>query len=208
MYRLGQCLSCYRPHMGNRCLWSIMCSPQLHDFQRFLASAYNLLHQWAGLAHCLNHPNETLLIDTSRYSGNTLLLVQQALHEQDRIGWDKAFRGYLSLTWGLLENPHDVPNPYNKNPQPSAWVISTSTSLEISVRPCGKPAARNSMIPITPLLQQPISMQKSLFAMLTPKIFSLPTASCSISLSRKSSNPDALLKQNFFAASAVLIAAS
>jgi hypothetical protein len=41
-----------------------------------------------------------------------------------------------------------------------------------------------------------------------PKIFSLPTASCSISLSRKSSNPDAQLKPNFFAAFAVLIAAS
>jgi hypothetical protein len=56
-------------------------------------------------------------------------LVQQALHEQDRIGWDKAFRGYLSLTWGLLETPHDVPNPYNKNPQPSAWVISRLSNL-------------------------------------------------------------------------------
>jgi hypothetical protein len=44
--------------------------------------------------------------------------------------------------------------------------------------------------------------------MLTPKIFSLPTASCSISLSRKSSNLDALLKPNFFVASAVLIVAS
>jgi hypothetical protein len=51
------------------------------------------------------------------------------LREQERIGWDKAFRGYLSLTWGLLENPHNVPNPYNKNPQPSAWVISTLRKL-------------------------------------------------------------------------------
>jgi hypothetical protein len=84
---------------------------------------------WAGLAHWLNHPNELLPIDTSRYSGNTQLLVQQALHEQERIGWDKAFRGYLSLTWGLLEKPHDAPNPYNKNPQPSAWVISTLSNL-------------------------------------------------------------------------------
>jgi hypothetical protein len=40
--------------------------------------------------------------------------------------------------------------------------------------------------------RQPISMQRLLFAMLTPKICSLPTASCPISLSRKSSNPDAL----------------
>ena len=84
---------------------------------------------WAGLAHWLNHPNEPLSIDTSRYSGDTQLLVQQALREQERIGWDKAFRGYLSLTWGLLENPHNVPNPYNKNPQPSAWVISTLSKL-------------------------------------------------------------------------------
>jgi hypothetical protein len=42
-----------------------------------------------------------------------------------------------------------------------------------------------------------------------PKAFLLVVvASCSISLFRKSSNPDALLKPNFFAASAVLIAAS
>jgi hypothetical protein len=53
---------------------------------------------WAGLAHWLNHPNEPLSIGTSRYSGTTQLLVQQALHEQERIGWDKLFRGYLSLT--------------------------------------------------------------------------------------------------------------
>jgi hypothetical protein len=84
---------------------------------------------WTGLAHWLNHLNEPLSIDTSRYTGDTQLLVQLALHEQERIGWDKAFRGYLSLTWGLLENPHDVPNPYNKNPQPSAWVISTLSNL-------------------------------------------------------------------------------
>ena len=68
-------------------------------------------------------------IYTSRYSGRTKLLVQQALHEQASIGWDKAFRGYLSLTWGLLENPHEVPTPYNKNPQASAWVISTLTNF-------------------------------------------------------------------------------
>jgi hypothetical protein len=74
---------------------------------------------WAGHAHWLNHPNEPLSIDTSRYSGNTQLMVQQALHEQERIGWDTAFRGYLSITWGLLKKNHDVPNPYNKNPQPS-----------------------------------------------------------------------------------------
>ena len=46
-------------------------------------------------------------------------------------GWDKAFRGYRSLTWwGLLENPHEVPTPYNKNPQASAWVIWRSPILE------------------------------------------------------------------------------
>jgi hypothetical protein len=66
---------------------------------------------------------------TSRYSRRTQLLVQQALDEQERIGWDKAFRGYLSLTWGLLETPHEVPNPYDKTPQPSAWVISTLTNI-------------------------------------------------------------------------------
>jgi hypothetical protein len=69
-----------------------------------------------------------LSIDTSRYSGRTKLLVQQALHEQEHIGWDKAFRGYLSLTWGLLEAPHEVPNPYNKTPQFGVWVISTLTN--------------------------------------------------------------------------------
>jgi hypothetical protein len=42
---------------------------------------------------------------------------------------DKAFRGYLSLTWGLLEAPHEVDNPYNKTPQPNAWVISMLTKL-------------------------------------------------------------------------------
>ena len=47
------------------------------------------------------------------------------LDEQERIGWDEDFRGYFSLTWGLLEAPHEVPNPYSKTPQPSAWVIST-----------------------------------------------------------------------------------
>jgi hypothetical protein len=41
----------------------------------------------------------------------------------------KAFRGYLSLTWGILEAPHEVPTPYNKTPQSSAWVISTLTNL-------------------------------------------------------------------------------
>ena len=91
------------------------------------------------------------------------------------IGWDKAYRGYLSLTCGLLETPHDVPNPYNKNPQPSAWAISTLSKLgNFSKAMCGKPAARNSMIPITPLLQQSILMQRSLIAMPTPEIFSLP----------------------------------
>ena len=84
---------------------------------------------WEGLKHWLSNPSEPLSIDTSRYSGRTKLLVQQALYEQERIGWDKAFRGYLSLMWGLLEAPHEVPNPYNKTPQSSAWVVSTLTNL-------------------------------------------------------------------------------
>jgi hypothetical protein len=82
-----------------------------------------------GFKHWLSNPSEPLSIDTSRYSGRTKLLVQQALYEQERIGWDKAFRGYLSLMWGLLEAPHEVPNPYNKTPQSSAWVVSTLTNL-------------------------------------------------------------------------------
>ena len=62
-------------------------------------------------------PLWALSIDTSRYSERTKLLVQQALDEQERIGWAKAFRGSLSLTWGLLEAPHkEVDNPYNKTP--------------------------------------------------------------------------------------------
>jgi hypothetical protein len=65
----------------------------------------------AGLAHWLNHLNEPLSIDTSQYSDDTQLLVQQALHEQERISRDKAFLGYLSLMGGLLEDPHDVSNP-------------------------------------------------------------------------------------------------
>jgi hypothetical protein len=84
---------------------------------------------WSGLQHWLSNPSIPLSMDTSRYSGRTKLLVQQALHEQAHIGWDKAFRGYLSLTWGLLEAPHEIPTPYNKNPQYSAWVISTLTNL-------------------------------------------------------------------------------
>jgi hypothetical protein len=86
---------------------------------------------WEGLTHWLSNPSAPLSIDTSRYSGRTKLLVQQALHEQEDIRWDKAFRGHLSVTWGLLEAPHEVPmhNPYNKTPQSSAWVISTLTYL-------------------------------------------------------------------------------
>ena len=75
------------------------------------------------------NPSEPLAIDTSRYSGRTKLLVQQALDEQERIVLVKPFRGYLSLRWGLLEVPHEVSNPYNKTPQPNAWVISTLTNL-------------------------------------------------------------------------------
>jgi hypothetical protein len=84
---------------------------------------------WSCLQHWLSNPSEPLSIDTSRYSGRTKLLAQQALHEQERIGREKAFRGYLSLTWGLHEAPHEVPNPYNKTPQPSEWVISTLANL-------------------------------------------------------------------------------
>ena len=36
---------------------------------------------WQGLTHWLHHPSEPLSIDTSRYSGRTKLLVQQALDE-------------------------------------------------------------------------------------------------------------------------------
>jgi hypothetical protein len=46
------------------------------------------------------------------------------------------------------------------------------------------------MIPITPLLQQPILMQRSLIVMPTPQ----DIIAGSINLSRKASNPDALLK--------------
>ena len=68
-------------------------------------------------------------METTIANQDNSTMYTQALREQERIGWDKAFRGYLSLTWGLLENPHNVPNPYNKNPQPSAWVISTLSKL-------------------------------------------------------------------------------
>jgi hypothetical protein len=84
---------------------------------------------WTGLKHWLSNPSEPLSIDTSRYSGRAKLLVQQVLHKQERIGWDKAFRGYLNLTWGLLLAPHEVPTPHNKTPQASAWVSSTLTNL-------------------------------------------------------------------------------
>ena len=82
-----------------------------------------------------------------------------------------------------------------------------SAILQTSARPCGKTAAQNSMIPITPLLQQPILMQRSLTAMPTPKIFLPPTASCSIALSRRSSTPNALLKPHYFTAYAAHITA-
>jgi hypothetical protein len=84
---------------------------------------------WEGLTHWLSNPSEPLSIDTSRYPGRTKLLVQQALDEQERIVLVKPFRGYLSLRWGLLEVPHEVSNPYNKTPQPNAWVISTLANL-------------------------------------------------------------------------------
>jgi hypothetical protein len=41
---------------------------------------------WEGLTHWLSNSSEPLSIKTSRYSGRTKLLVQQALHEQERIG--------------------------------------------------------------------------------------------------------------------------
>jgi cellobiose phosphorylase len=77
---------------------------------------------WEGFTHWLSNLSEPLSIDTTK------LLVQQALYEQERIDW-AFFRGYLSLTWGLLEAPREVSNPYTKTPQPSAWVISTLTKL-------------------------------------------------------------------------------
>jgi hypothetical protein len=153
---------------------------------------------WEGLKHWLSNSSEPLPIDTSRYSRRTKLLVQQALHEQERVGWD--FRGYLSLTWGLLEAPHEVPNPYNKTPQSSAWVLSTLTNFgTFSKAICGKTAARNYMTPITPPLQHPILMRILPTAIQTLKTFSPLTASYSIALSRRSSNPNALTKPNFFA---------
>ena len=52
--------------------------------------------------------------------GRTRLLVQQALDEQDHIGWDKAFCGYLGLTWVLLEAPHEIAKSYKKkHPNPT-----------------------------------------------------------------------------------------
>ena len=33
------------------------------------------------------------------------------------------------MPWGLLEAPHEVPNPYIKTSQSSAWVISKLTNL-------------------------------------------------------------------------------
>jgi hypothetical protein len=71
---------------------------------------------WQGFNHLLSNTSEPLSIDNSRYSGRTQLLVQQALDGQERIGWDKAFRGYLSLTWG------------HSNPT-RGWVISKITKL-------------------------------------------------------------------------------
>ena len=75
---------------------------------------------WQGLTRWLSNPSEPLSVDTtSRYSGRTKLLVQQALDEQERIGWAKSFRGYLSLTWGLLEAPHEVSTPTTKHHNPA-----------------------------------------------------------------------------------------
>jgi hypothetical protein len=89
-----------------------------------------------GLTHWLSNPSEPLSIDTtSRYSGCTKLLVQQAVDEQERIDWSKAFHGYLldSHVCGLLEAPHEVSsNPsYNKTPTTqNASVISTLTTTK------------------------------------------------------------------------------
>ena len=87
---------------------------------------------WHGLKHWLSNTSEPLSIDTSRYSGRTQFLVQQAPAEQERIGWDKAFRGYVSIAWGLLEAPHEVDSPYNKTPHHNptrGWAILTLTNL-------------------------------------------------------------------------------
>ena len=51
------------------------------------------------------------------------------LMNRNALARKKVFRSYLSLTWGLLEALHEVPNPYNKTPQPIAWVISMLTNL-------------------------------------------------------------------------------
>ena len=100
---------------------------------------------WQGLNHWLsNRLLSSLSIgDNSRYSGRT------ALDEQERR--DKAFRGYLSLMWGLLEAPHEVFNPLiTKHPNPMRGWFQQSPNLERLARPRWQTATRNYMIPLTP----------------------------------------------------------
>jgi len=114
----------------------------------------------------------------SRYSGRTQLLVQQALHEQERIGWDKAFRGYSNLTW-----------VYNKTPQPDP-------NLERAARPCGQTATRKSMFQLTPPRQHPILMRTLSTTMPTLQIFSQLIVSFFTALPCRSSVLDKRPKQN------------
>jgi hypothetical protein len=73
------------------------------------------------------------LLGITKNTGWSLLEQVSATRSQSIRGvysaiWPAA-AGYLSLTWGLLEKPHDVPNLCNRNPQPSAWAISTLSKL-------------------------------------------------------------------------------
>ena len=65
---------------------------------------------WQGLKYWLPTPLSPCPLIPPGTQGRTQLLVQQAIDEQERVGWDKAFRGYLNITWGLLEAPHEVDN--------------------------------------------------------------------------------------------------
>ena len=161
-----------------------------------------------GLTHWLHQPSEPMPIDTSRYSGRTKLLVQQALDEEERIGWAKAFRGYLSITWCLLEAPHKVSNPYKKSLQPSAWVISTLTNLGTFSKQamwkdrCTKLHDPTNTSSSTSDLDADIA---NYCTMLTLKSFSQLTASYSTALSRRFSDLNELTKQDGSAAHAAPI---
>jgi hypothetical protein len=126
------------------------------------------------------------------------------LHEQKRIGWDKAFRGYLRPHAKAL---HKVPNPYNKTPQSSAWVISTLTNLGTFSKAmwknhCTKLHDSNSTSSPTSDLDADIAHCYANLKTLSPL-----TTSYSIALSRRSSNPNARTKPNFLAAYAAHIVA-